>query len=135
MTVIAPIVTPTITEVPPTPTVLSTEPPWITPEGYPRVSGWFLTLLALLGTAGLAFWAVSRLDSVRWGLRWAFCMLIGGLLGYNYLALGLPGAAEWVASDAGATGLLVLAFSGELLGGMVAWVWRRWFTESESPAG
>jgi len=133
VTVVAPVITPTFTEVPPTPTPTPTEPAWITPQGYPRVSGWFLTLLALIGTAGLAFWAVSRLVSLRWGLRWAFCLLIGGLMGYNYLALGLPGAADWISAEAGASGLLFLTFTGELLGGIAAWAWRQWFSGPESP--
>jgi beta-N-acetylhexosaminidase len=84
VTEVFPVVSPTATLVPPTPTVTPTEPPWITREGYPRMSGWFLTLLALFGSAALAFWAVSRITSARWGLRWAICILIGGLMGYNY---------------------------------------------------
>ena len=134
VTVVVPVVSATATEIPPTPTAIVTVVPWITSEGYPRVGGWFLTLLALFGTAGLAFWAVSRIISVRWALRWAFCMLIGGLLGYNYLALGFPGAAEWIAGDAGAGGLLILTFIGEIVGGIGAWTWMRWFSARESPA-
>jgi hypothetical protein len=107
---------------------------WITPEGYPRVGGWFLTLLALFGTAGLAFWAISKIFSVRWGLRWAFCMLIGGLIGYNYLALGFPGAADWIAEIAGASGLLILTFSGEVIGAIAALAWMNWFSAPTSQA-
>lgn len=132
--VIQPVVTPTITQTPPMPTMTATEPLLVTPEGYPRVSGWFLTLLALFGSAGLAFWAVSKIVSVRWGLRWAFCMLIGGLLGYNYLALGFPGAADWIAGNAGASGLLVLTFTGMIIGGIAAWAWMHWFSAQESRA-
>jgi len=134
VTVMVPVVSPTATEIPSTPIPTPTQVPWITPEGYPRVGGWFLTLLALFGTAGLAYWAVSRIVSVRWGLRWAFCMLIGGLLGYNYLALGFPGAADWIAENAGAGGLLVLTFTGVLIGGIAAWAWMYWFNAQESPA-
>lgn len=134
VTVVPPVASPTITEIPPTPTPTPTQIPWITPQGYPRVGGWFLTLLALFGTAGLAFWAISKIVSVRWGLRWAFCMLIGGLLGYNYLALGFPGVADWIAGDAGAGGLLVLTFTGVLIGGIAAWAWMYWFSAQESQA-
>ena len=134
VTVIVPVVTPTITQIPPMPTMTATEPLLVTQEGYPRVSGWFLTLLALFGSAGLAFWAVSKIISVRWGLRWAFCMLIGGLLGYNYLALGFPGAADWIAGNAGASGLLVLTFTGMIIGGIAAWAWMHWFSVQESRA-
>lgn len=128
--------TATLTEVPPTPTVTPVESGWVTPEGHPRVGGWFLALFAIFSSAMLAYWAVSRLVSMRWGLRWAFCILIGGLLGYNYLAMGLPGAANWTAVGSGAAGgLLVLTFCGEALGGLAAWVWMRWLSEPESLAG
>ena len=88
----------------------------------------------LLSCIGLAFWAVSKVVSFHWGLRWALCMFIGGLLGYNYLALGLPGAANWIATDAGAIGVLMLTFGGEVLGGIGAWIWMLWFSEPASRA-
>jgi beta-N-acetylhexosaminidase len=134
VTVVVPVVSPTATVIPPTPTAVPTQILWITREGYPRVSGWFLTLLALFGTAGLVFWAVSKIVSVRWALRWAFCMLIGGLLGYNYLALGFPGAADWIAGKAGAGGMLVLTFIGEIVGGMAAAAWMYWVNALKSQA-
>ena len=107
----------------------------ITPEGYPRVGVWLLVLLAVFGGALLMFWAVSRIVSPRWGLRWALCVLVGGLLAYNYLALGFPRAAEWIASDAGASGVLLLTLMGEVLGALAAWVWMKFFSEPTSQAG
>src|SRR5215207_5279141 len=86
----------------------------VTLEGYPRVGVWLLVLLAVLGSAMLMFWAVSRIISPRWGLRWALCCFLGGLAAYNYLALGMPGAAEWVASGAGAAGVLLITFIGQI---------------------
>ena len=135
VTVVVPVVTPTATEILPTltPVIIETGP--VTSEGYPRMAGWLLTLLALVGSVGLAFWAVGKIVSVRWGLRWALCMVIGGLLGYNYLALGFPGAANWIATQAGATGMLVLTFVGEIFGAIGAWVWMQWFSGSESREG
>ena len=124
----------------PTVTVLPTVTPTpindlISPEGYPRVGVWLLVLLAVFGGALLMFWAVSRIVSPRWGLRWALCVLLGGLLAYNYLALGFPRAAEWIASGAGAYGVLFLTFLGETLGALAAWVWMRIFSGPTSPAG
>ena len=133
VTEVPPIVTPTITLIPSTLTPVPT-PIWVTVDGYPRMGGWFLALLALFGSVGLAFWAVSKIDSVRWGLRWALCMSIGGLIGYNYLALGFPGAAQWIASDAGVNGLLILMFSGETIGGIAALIWMRRSNVSTSQA-
>jgi len=132
VTVMVPVASTTPEPILPTPTIVIDVSPWITPEGYPRLGGWLLTLLALFGSVGLVFWAVSKIVSVRWGVRWALITLIGGLLGYNYLALGSIGAANWIATEAGATGVLVLTFIGELLGGIVAWVWMRWLSEPAS---
>lgn len=97
----------------------------ISPEGYPRIGAWLLVMLAVIGGAVLMFWAVSRIVSTRWGLRWALCVFLGGLLTYNYLALGLPGAADWIADSAGAFGVLVLTFGGELIGALGAWIWMQ----------
>jgi beta-N-acetylhexosaminidase len=97
----------------------------ISPEGYPRIGAWLLVMLALIGGAVLIFWAVSRIVSTRWGLRWALCVFVGGLLAYNYLVLGFPGATDWIATSAGAFGVLVLTFAGQLLGALGAWVWMQ----------
>lgn len=134
VTVVVPMIT--VTPIPPTATVtLPPESDLISREGYPRIGVWLLVLLALFGGAVLTYWAVSRISSPRWGLRWALCVFIGGLLGYNYLALGLPGASEWIANDAGAFGVLVLTFAGEILGIVAALLWMLWTNVSTSPEG
>lgn len=134
VTVVVPMIT--VTPIPPTATVtLPPENDLISREGHPRIGVWLLVLLALFGGAVLAYWAVSRISSPRWGLRWALCVFIGGLLGYNYLALGLPGASEWIANDAGAFGVLVLTFAGEILGIVAALLWMFWTNVSTSPEG
>jgi beta-N-acetylhexosaminidase len=131
VTVVAPVVTTTPEPVLPTPTIAVIQNDLISLEGYPRLGMWLLTLLALFGSAGLVFWAISKIISTRWGVRWALCIFFGGLLGYNYLALDFPGAASWIAADAGAIGVLILTFTGEVLGGIAAWIWMRWFSEPE----
>jgi beta-N-acetylhexosaminidase len=127
VTVVSP--TPLITDTPGPVTPTATPTPdrgdLISPEGYPRVGIWLLVMLALVGGAALMFWAVSRIVSLQWGLRWALCVFLGGLLAYNYLALGFPGAAEWIASSTGAFGVLMLTFAGELIGALGAWIWMR----------
>jgi hypothetical protein len=62
-------------------------------------------------------------------------MLVGGLMGYNYLALGFPGATEWIATGAGVNGILLLTFLGEMVGGILALLWMRNSSEPESRAG
>jgi hypothetical protein len=134
VTVVSP--TPPITSTPglitPTATPTPDRGPLISPEGYPLLGMWLLVMLAVFGGAALVFWAVSRIVSLRWGLRWALCVFLGGLLAYNYLALGLPGATEWIATSAGAFGVLVLTFAGEVIGSLAAWIWMQVLSGSKS---
>ena len=96
----------------------------ITVEGYPRLNGWLLTVMFIGLSALLVFWAGNQLQSLRWGWRWGLCVLLGGLLGYNYVALGLPGSAEFALSS-GLSGVLGISAIGELLGLGIAWLWSR----------
>jgi beta-N-acetylhexosaminidase len=135
VTVVVPSVTALVET--PTPTltpVVVVESDLVSPEGYPRVGIWLLVMLAVLGGALLIFWAVSRLVSPRWGLRWALCVFLGGLAAYNYLALGFPGATDWIASSAGAFGVLTLTFVGEVIGSLGAWIWMQVTTAPKSQA-
>jgi beta-N-acetylhexosaminidase len=136
VTIIAPVPTSTPEPPPSTPTAVTAMPEndMISPDGHPRIGVWLLVLIALFGGGLLTYWAASRVFSPRWGLRWALCVFLGGLLGYNYLALDFPGAAEWIAADGGAFGVLLLTFTGEMAGILAAWVWMRWVSEPESRA-
>ncbi len=135
VTVVVPVVTETPEPTLPAPTSVP-ENHFISPEGYPRAGIWFLVLLGVFGSALLSFWAVSRLITPRWGLRFALLVLIGGFGAYNYLALGFPSALAWVSSESGgAFGVLLFTLAGESLGIILAWVWWRVFSGSESPTG
>lgn len=123
-----PQVTPTIQA---TSTVTPTPAPTsqlITPEGRPLVGMWLIVMIAVFGGALLMFWAVSRIISPRWGLRWAMCVFLGGLAAYNYLALNFPGAANWIATSAGAFGVLMLTLAGQVIGSLGAWIWMQVFS-------
>lgn len=134
VTIVVPTVS--VTAEPPTPTLTSVpENDLITPDGHPRIGVWLLVLIAVFGSAVLTYWAASRIFSPRWGLRWALCVFLGGMLGYNYLALDLPGAANWVAAESGALGVLLLTLLGEMAGILAAWLWMHWVSERESRAG
>jgi beta-N-acetylhexosaminidase len=123
---VVPTLTPTVETPSPTATPVVVESnQLISPEGYPLLGMWLLVMIAVIGGAILMYWAVSRLISPRWGLRWALCVFLGGLLSYNYLALGLPSATEWIATSAGAFGVLILTFAGQLIGSLGAWVWMQ----------
>jgi beta-N-acetylhexosaminidase len=133
VTVVVPTVSVTPTLVLPTATVTPDEGP-ISPDGHPRFGMWLISLIALFGGALLAYWAVSRIITPRWGLRWALCIFLGGLLGYNYLALDFPGAADWIAAGSGALGVLLLIFAGEAFGIICALIWMRLVNEPASRA-
>jgi beta-N-acetylhexosaminidase len=135
VTVVVPQVTVTLEPTLPTATP-TMESDLISPEGYPRLGVWLLVLLAVVSSALLTFWAISRIVEPRWGLRFALCILIGGFGAYNYLALGFPGAVEWIASESGgAFGVLFFTLAGEALGAIAAWVWFRWLSGRGSQAG
>jgi beta-N-acetylhexosaminidase len=134
VTVVVPVVTATPAALVPTPTPTLVND-LVSPDGFPRLGAWMLVLLALIGGALLIFPAVNSLMDARWAFRFALCAIVGGLLSYNYLALGFPGAAEWIASGGGAFGILVLVFGGEMLGLVAGWIWRRRATAPGSRAG
>jgi hypothetical protein len=133
VTVVVPTVTATLETVTPTLTpVVVVENDLVTPEGYPRLGIWLLVMLAVVGGGALIFWAISRIISPRWGLRWALCVFLGGLAAYNYLALDFPGAADWVVASGGAFGVLLLTFAGQAVGLVGAWLWMQFFSGPRS---
>jgi beta-N-acetylhexosaminidase len=133
VTVVFPTVSVTPTVVIPTATMSPDTGP-ISPDGHPRIGMWLISLIALFGGALLGYWAVSRIITPRWGLRWALCIFLGGLLGYNYLALDFPGAADWISAGSGALGVLLLIFAGEAFGIVGALIWMRLVSEPASRA-
>lgn len=123
VTVIVPVLSETVVPTPTTP-VPDESSDFVTTDGEPRFGGWMLSLFVLGGGALLAYWVGSSWGRSRWGMRWALCALLGGLLAYNYLSLGLPGAADVL--KAGSGGALVgLTVSGEIVGALCAWLWMQ----------
>jgi beta-N-acetylhexosaminidase len=123
VTVVVPLLTPP-NSLPTAAAPSGEEDEFISSEGAPRISAWFLGLLVLLGLAALAYWAGTRLESARWGLRWGLCAALGGLGAYTYLALGLPGAARWLTSN-GMPGVLTFMILGSLIGWGTGWYWLK----------
>jgi hypothetical protein len=81
-------------------------------------------MLVLLAGASFTFLVVGRMRTLRWVLRWTLCAFLGGLVAYNYAALGLPGSAQWLA-QAGFVGLVWMMLIGIGLGLVAAFVWER----------
>jgi len=126
VTVIVPELTPEVA-----PQAVSTPLPaaneFITPEGTPRFTAWLLIILMLLAGAVLVTFAGIQMESPRWGIRWGLCALAGGLLTYNYIALGLPGSASFTTSN-GFGGIVFITILGLLAGWGAGWLWseRPW---------
>jgi len=115
--------TPTATVTPtqqPTPTS-TPEPPFN--AGYPSLGDWALGVL-VMGVGGSVTFAIGFWwwGSSRWGLRSSLCSLIGGLLSYSYLNLGVEGTKVWV--EQSGTGFVIeIVVVGLLIGWIVALGW------------
>ncbi len=120
--------TPLPTETPtPTPTATVTVTVTVTPTPIPpatvHIGDWFYVLAILLISAlVVSVWGM-RMAIARWGLRWALCGVIGGILAYNYLALQLPGSQN-ILRKGGTTGILLLTLGGILLGWVFGYIWK-----------
>ena len=134
------IITPTpIPEFTPTPTVITATPVVVVPkspleEGYPGFAGWLVVVLSLFGFGLIAYWLGYRLAAVRWGVRWAICVILGGLLAYSYLALRLPGAAMYLQTG-GWSGMMGVVLLGAAAGFGGAYAWFRLTNASKKRPG
>jgi beta-N-acetylhexosaminidase len=133
------IITPTpIPEFTPTPTVITATPVVVASspleQGYPGFAGWLAAVLSLCGFGFLAYWLGDRLAAVRWGVRWAICVFMGGLLAYTYLAIRLPGAATYL-QKGGWSGMMGVVLLGAAAGFSGAYAWFRLVNESKKRPG
>jgi len=123
VTVIAPNPTETVTPTPIPPTPVD-EDEFVTPEGFPRFSSWSLAIMFIVFSTLLAYWAASLMRSQEWGMRWGLCVLLGGLVGYNFIAFGIFGSTQ-ILLTSGLGGVLGISAIGEIVGMGVAWIWSR----------
>jgi beta-N-acetylhexosaminidase len=92
-------------------------------SGKPDVGEWTLMMLVITAGTGLAFAISYRLlSSLRWGVRWGLCTVVGGLVVYIYLSSGLPGGSTWV-QLAGTGGILGSTLMGIVSGWIAALIW------------
>jgi len=98
-------------------------------QGYPGFSSWFGMILILGGLGILAFWLGKQFIDTRWAVRWALCIVTGGLLGYTYFAVHLPGAMVFL-EKRGWMGLMGVVVVGAAVGFGSAYTWRRLATGS-----
>ncbi len=113
--------TPTVT-ITITPTVEPTPAP-IPPQDQTTFGDWSLAFILTMLLGLSTYWVSSLSGHVRWGMRSAFLILIGGLAAYSYLALKMPGSKSLV-HDMGTSGVLLITLIGAVAGAIVAWSWR-----------
>jgi beta-N-acetylhexosaminidase len=134
VTVVAP--TPNITA---TPTSQLVSTPQSTPlpapvPNSPGFGGWFSTLIILGGLGSLTYWVGNRFNAPRWALRWALCIIVGGLLAYSYLAIRLPGAGEYI-QKSGWLGVVGVVILGSACGFGGGYLWQQLTKGSKKPPG
>ncbi len=92
-------------------------------NSYPSLGEWAFGIIIMSVGVGLAFiigyfwWG-----STRWGLRSSLCALIGGLLSYTYLNLGLEGTKYWI-EQSGTSFVMEMVVVGLLIGWIGALIW------------
>jgi hypothetical protein len=133
VTVIVPQFTPAVQE-PSGMTAIPEEDDFVTRTGALRFSAWVVTILLLGAVAVVVGFAGSRIAGQQWGIRWGLCALAGGLIPYNYLAMGLPGATPF-AADAGIGGIIILSALGLVAGWCGGWLWWRLATKQPESVG
>jgi beta-N-acetylhexosaminidase len=101
---------PTIT--PPTPTPAEETPPESEITG---LAEWLLALAISCATGWLALRVGATMGQVRWGVRWGFATLIGGLLAYTYAIIQLPGS-QWAFETPYHWGIILFTIVGALVG-------------------
>ena len=104
----------------PTPSAVSS--PYVT-DGQLRFGAWGISFLLWMLGSLLAYFAGDRIESRRWGIRWALTTFLGGLTAYNYIALSLPGAANILAG--GILNVMIFVLLAELFGWLLGWLWLR----------
>jgi beta-N-acetylhexosaminidase len=86
----------------------------------------FLSLIATFITGGVAFLISSMYQGAfLYRLRFVIITVVGSLLGYNYLALGLPGSSLVFNELGRATGVILSIIGGGIAFGAVLYWWRR----------
>ncbi len=132
ITAIVPTAVPTETPTPTatlTPTVTPTITPLPTPEPKPEFGDWVLALGVVIGSSAIGLWLGASLIHIRWGVRWALCILLGGLLAYNYVVLKFPGSEMAIAQSV-TSGIIWSTLFGVVLGAAVGGIWW-WVTERQ----
>lgn len=108
----------------PEPPIVEEEDAFISEDGYPRMSAWFIAMLIILFSAGVIYVVLLRVGGRHSALRRSLGILLGGLLAYNILSFGLFGTTNWL-TNLGLSGVITFTVAGELFGFLSGWLWSR----------
>ncbi len=123
VTVVVPELTQSIVPTPETPVVEEVDG-YVTAEGFPRFTAWFVAMLFVIFSIWIVYGISSRITNRRSAIRWTLGIALGGLISYNYLAFGLFGITNWLTAS-GISGVIAFIFLGEFAGFIGGWVWSR----------
>ncbi len=93
------------------------------PTGYPSVNDWLLTIMLLITGFGISyaigyFWWKGR----QWAIRSGLCTVLGGLVAYLTLSLGIPWLSE-VIRKSGTWFVIQTSIVGMLIGWIASLIW------------
>ena len=92
-------------------------------SGYPTLGEWALGIIVIgLGSALAFFGGRIWWKTPRWALRSMLATLIGGLLSYSYLNLGLTGTQVWILKS-GTAFVVEVVVVGMMVGWIGALIW------------
>jgi beta-N-acetylhexosaminidase len=111
-----PTISPTLSET----QITESLPP---PPQRPDLGDWFLAMIMIITTSVVTFRISMSLNQLRWGLRIGILSIIGGLIFYLYLAMGLPGSSTLL-NNLSFWGIILFSIVGSLAGILSGIGWR-----------
>ena len=106
------IVTPTLTPLPPP------------PQSKTGLDDWIIASLVSIGIGMAIYWFTTTFGLIRWSVRSGLLAIIGGLLAYSYIALGLPGSSQLI-NIPGEWGILLVTVLGASVGWGASYGWQK----------
>jgi hypothetical protein len=99
-------------------------PPPPSPPGTTGIDDWIIASFVSIGIGVAIYWFTTTLGLIRWSVRSGLLAVIGGMLAYSYIALGLPGSSELI-NIPGAWGILLVTILGSGVGWGASYGWQK----------
>ncbi len=123
VTVIVPELTAPVELTPEAPVIEAVDV-YVSKQGYPLFSSWFLAMLFVAFSMWIVYAIGARIRDARAAFRWVLGIALGGFSAYNFLAFGLLGINIWLMAR-GFSGVLAFVFIGELIGFTSGLIWSQ----------